>query len=105
MTLSQRQRLAAARANIGISGSLRYVHGLSDTQKQSIAGAQAARSTPGEVLSAAGLSVSQQQELNAVQAASGQHGAQVAAGEAAALPVPQSIRAEREAQAAWAVTP
>ena len=104
MTQGQRQRLAAGRANTGIPGSLRYVHGLSDTQKQSITGAQTARSTPAKVLSAAGLSGSQQQELNAVQAASEQYGLQVAAGEAAALPVPQSIHAEREAEAALPVT-
>ena len=96
LTESQRQRLAAARANTNITGVLRYVPSLSDTQKQNIAAAQAKRSTTDAVLSAASLSWSQQQELAAIQADATRRHLEVAEGEAAALPVPESVRLERE---------
>ncbi|MBX2852298.1 MAG: hypothetical protein KTR15_11200 [Phycisphaeraceae bacterium] len=93
-TETQRQRLAAARTNTDITGSLRYIHSLSKAQKRRITEAQSKRSTSDAVLSTAGLSYSQQQDLAAMRRDTDQRSLQVAAGEATALPVPASIQAE-----------
>lgn len=95
LSQSQRARLSAGRNNTEIMGSLRYVPGLSELQSQRIRDAQSKRSKQASVMSEAGLSFSQKQELDALHSDAEQYSLQVAAGEATALPIPESILDER----------